>query len=342
VGSGKRIELRFSNGEVTKIGGNEGEAILAAARRQGVELAASCESGDCQTCLAKLDQGSVDYLDGFTPSLSDSEMAEGAVLCCIGVPKEDVAVTFSYARTDLLPVRKYQMKVTAVDRLCGTVVRLAGDLEGPAGITFFAGQYVNIGVPDRGTTRSYSMANAPAETRSLEFFIRLLPKGEMSDFLTARVKVGDTLEVEGPYGVFYLREVAGPIVMIAGGTGLAPIVSMLKDLIKRDHTAVPVSLYFGVTRPEDFFHAAEIAELGKKFDRFQSAFAMVEPDANWTGAAGFVTGLLKEADATAVGAEGGMAYLCGPPAMVEATRAWFKARGVDVSRVLAEEFLPSA
>ncbi len=341
MGLSKRIELRFSNGEITKIGCNEDETILAAARRQGIELAASCEAGDCQTCLAKLDAGSVDYLDGFTPSLSDSEIDEGAVLCCIASPRKNTAVTFTYARTDLLPVRKYQMVVKAVERLSGTVVRLQGELEGPAGITFFAGQYVNIGVPGRDTTRSYSMANAPAETRTLEFFIRLLPTGEMSEALTSRVKVGDKMEVQGPYGVFYLRDIAGPIVMIAGGTGLAPMVSMLKDLLKRGHAATPVVLCFGVTRPEDFFYAAEIAELGRRFERFEARYTMVEPDAAWTGAAGFVTGLLKEDEAAAVGADGGMAYLCGPPAMVEATRVWFKSRGIDATRVLAEEFLPS-
>ncbi len=336
------IELRFANGEICTLSSESDETILEAAERTGIKLAHSCDAGECQTCIGRIITGEITYAEYYNPVLSDSEIANGAVLNCIAVPRADVVLELPYSRVDVLPTQTSTADVIDVTPVCESVVRLMCRISSPGGLTFLAGQYVNITVPGTQETRSYSMANGPSEKLDLEFLIRIIPGGEMSNYLRIDAAIGQELTIKGPYGVFHRRDASVPIIMVAGGTGLAPMLSMLRDLIATGQSSQHILLCFGVTKPADLFYLSELKTIGASLPSLQTRIAIAEPEVNWAGTKGFVTTLLSDEDASTFRKGNGIAYLCGPPPMVETARAWFCAQGIDEAQVCAEQFLPSS
>ncbi len=335
------LALRFADGEDLALDCRAGESVLQAARRQGYALASECEEGICQTCQASLVEGRVAYDNEDALAIGPEERARGAVLCCVGRPQGDVAVRLPYTRASLLVARWHTIVVERVERLSPTVALLAARREGYEKFEFHPGQYVNLALPSAGAERAYSMASAPETAERVEFLVRLLPGGAMGDYLLHRAKAGDRLKMHGPHGVFYLRRIAGPIVMVAGGTGLAPMLSMLRSRIARGETEGAITLCFGVTARQDFFHGEELAALARRFKALELRLAMLRPDAPWPHAACTAVDLLTPADAEELRASGS-AYLCGPPPMVEAARRWMSAQAIAPERVFAEEFQPAS
>lgn len=331
------ISLRFADGERITLAARPGESVLAAARRQGLALAADCESGECQTCRAVLDAGAVAYPDGLAISLTEADQAAGAVLSCVAAPRGDVVLSLPYSRAALLPIRTYFLSVTAVEPLCASVVALRGRLLRNAKLPFYAGQYVNLTVPGTSHRRAYSMASPPEDPDRLEFILRLLDTGAMSDFLRGGVAPGTVLELRGPYGVFYRREHPAPLLMVAGGTGLAPMLSMLRQLARRGDTARAITLCFGVTAMPDLFGLDLLDQLAEALPRLERRVAVMRPDPSWSGARGVVTDLLAPTDL----AGSPDAYLCGPPPMIARARAWLTEQGHPPDRIFVEEFLPT-
>ncbi len=329
------VSLVFADGEQIALSARADETILAAARRHGIPLASDCEVGDCQTCRCTLVEGEVDYDPGATISLTEEETEAGDVLSCVAAAATDARVKLPYARAQLLPARPFSVQVEAVEQLSATVMRLRTRMAGIRPLTFLPGQYVNLTVPGAGVQRAYSMANAPsAQDRTMEFLIRMLESGAMSDYLASRARPGDTLAGNGPHGTFYLREGTRPILMVAGGTGLAPMLSMLHQLAATDPTR-PVTLCFGVNRPEDLFGCDTLETLKTKLPALEVRLAVA---AGGAGAAswqtGHVTDLLAGDDAP-----GRDIYLCGPPAMTDHARTRLLADGASPDALFAERFL---
>jgi NAD(P)H-flavin reductase/ferredoxin len=335
------IELIFADGERFTIDAKPDETVLAAARRHGIALAADCESGECQTCRAQLRDGAVGYPDGLALSLRDDERAAGAALCCVAAPRSDLVVELPYGRAALLPVKSAYLAVGAVEPLCDSVVALRGRLMRNAKLAFYAGQYVNLTVPGTAHQRAYSMASPPEDDQALEFLVRLIDGGAMSEFLRAALQSGPApgtvIALKGPHGVFYRRESLAPLLLIAGGTGLAPMLSMLRQLAQRGASRRHIILCFGVTAPGDLFGLDVLAELADRLPGLERRIVVLHPDAGWTGARGLVTDLLEPADVAAAPD----AYLCGPPPMIDAARAKLTALGQPATRIFAEVFLPS-
>lgn len=330
------LTLVFSDGERAMIDAGVGEAILTAARRHGFDLAYGCEMGGCQTCQGELEAGRVAYDESVSPALTEAEMAAGAVLCCVGVPTADTVVRLPYTRASLLPQRAWSLRLTDVTRVADTTVLVRGRMTGSAPFAFYPGQYVNIRVPGTDQYRSYSMATAPEEAgEGVEFYVRLLAGGAMSDYLTERARIGDELEARGPMGIFYLREGNSPICMIAGGTGIAPMMSMLRSMACRERRHRRITVCFGVNTVQDLFAVDELAALAARFDRLEVRTAVVRPDPSWTGPVGVATDLLEGVEPP------GEAYLCGPPAMVTAAQARLQALGFEASAIRHEPFVPS-
>jgi NAD(P)H-flavin reductase/ferredoxin len=331
------IHLLFADGERFTLPARDDETVLNAARRHGLSLASDCESGDCQTCAATLKAGDVVYPDDFESTLTDADRAAGIMLSCMASARGDVTLELPYTRASLLPVRTAYLSVTAVERLCDSAVALRGTLMRNAKLEFYAGQYVNLTVPNTTHVRAYSMSSPPEEPAALEFLVRLLDTGAMSDFLRATPAPGTVITLKGPYGVFYRRERDAPMLMVAGGTGLAPMLSMLRQLAARGASRRRITLCFGVTAQGDLFGIHEIDRLAEILPGLERRVAVMTPDAAWTGVRGVVTDLLQPADLEQLPD----AYLCGPPPMIAAARDWLTAHGLPPVHIYAEEFTPS-
>lgn len=331
------VKLCFEDGETFQFTAKPDQSILSAAYEAGLPLARDCEMGDCQTCRARILSGEIELDELAFITLEDDEVAEGAILQCVSMPVSDVEIELPYNRAHLKPVKTFEVTIAEVKPLAETTWILRGQISGGGKLDFLPGQYVNIAIPGTDATRSYSMSSAPSSPRDLEFLIRILPDGIMSDYLRNNARSGEKLSITGPHGVFYLRQGAGPVMMVAGGTGLAPMVSMLRTLLAKEDTARAITLCFGVNTQADLFYLDELEKLKQAFKQLDLRFAVVEPGPDWSGAAGFVTDLLQPNDIT----ENLQAYLCGPPPMIKAARSWFQDNGLAREHIFAEEFIPS-
>ncbi|MCC5882047.1 MAG: ring-hydroxylating dioxygenase ferredoxin reductase family protein [Halomonas sp.] len=331
------IALNFEDGVTRFISCKEGETVLDAAYRHKVNLPMDCSDGVCGTCKGSCEQGAFDLGDEYIDeALSDEEVAEGKVLTCQMVPSSDCVVQVPVASTLCkTAVGEFPARVVEVSRLSEDSFELVVDLDEGEGLAFLPGQYVNIQVPGSDETRSYSFSSAPGERRT-SFLIRNVPNGLMSGYLSAEAKPEDALSLTGPMGSFYLREVKRPVLMLAGGTGLAPFLSMLRQL-REQGCDRPVRLLYGVNVDDHLVKLDELDALVEALPDF--AYTTVVADAaSEHMRKGYVTHhmapeLLHDGDVDV--------YLCGPPPMVDAVLTHFREQGIAPASFHYEKFAPS-
>ncbi|WP_295925086.1 benzoate 1,2-dioxygenase electron transfer component BenC [uncultured Xanthomonas sp.] len=331
-----RIALNFEDGVTRFIDCNDGEKVLDAAFRQRINLPMDCADGVCGTCKCRAESGRYelgeDYIED---ALSADEAVAGLVLTCQMLPRSDctLAVPATSVACKTGSVR-FQAAVKAVvahaDAALELTLEPVGDV--PA---FLPGQYVNIAVPGSGQTRAYSFSSAPGAP-TLTFLIRRVPGGLMSAYLDA-ASPGQALELSGPLGSFYLREVTRPLLMLAGGTGLAPFLSMLAHL-EASGCAHPVYLMYGVTRGADLVLLERLQALAERLDWFSFDTCVVDPAAGHPRT-GYVT---EHLPSHALHGGDVDVYLCGPPPMVEAVRAHLREIGLVPANFHYEKFTPNA
>jgi benzoate/toluate 1,2-dioxygenase reductase subunit len=327
------IKIKFSDGETFAFRGDEYVSVLQSAETAGLTLAKDCEMGDCQTCKCRLAAGEVELDELAFDTLEEDEQASGAMLSCVSLPRSDIEVEMPYSRADLLTTRKLTAKIKHIEALSTRTIKLTLVLTGGARLKFHPGQYVNLTCD--GVTRSYSMSNSDRDEQELEFYIALLDDGEMSTKLRA-ANAGTSITVEGPQGVFYLRQASDPIVMIAGGTGISPMLSMLRSLKSDGKQNQNILLCYGANTFDDLSARPALNQLKEHFPNLEVRYAAVS-DSAADVTQGHATSLL-EADELV----GCQVYLCGPPAMVQAARNLAaKATTADML-IYAEEFIPSA
>ena len=348
------ITLIFEDGRAIGLQASSEETIYAAALRNKVRLESDCLEGACATCKGLCSSGDYRLGDCSEDALSAEEAAARQVLTCQMRASSDCVIELPYASTQALgkagvPVQRLAMQVTGLETVAEGVVRLTLDAAeaGAAAMQFLPGQYVHLQVPGSQAQRSYSFSNAPVmaggAAGSMEFYIKLLPSGEMSDYLRQRAAIGDRINMSGPFGRFYLRPPQRPILMVAGGTGLAPMLSMLRSLrdqqMQQPQQAQqpplpPIHLLYGAASSAEFCDGDSLQTL---ID--QGLPLTVQRIAVGDGPAqGHVTSLLRP---ELLDANGSDVYLCGPPPMIEAAQSWLRAQGVPASQVHAEKFLPS-
>lgn len=310
-----------------------GETVLDAAERAGYAIPYSCRKGVCSTCEGELRDGTVD--------VGSNRFAgpKAAVLLCQAKPQSNIRINPArIERADLEARKMVTASVYRVGRPSDDVIVL--QLRFPAGVRakFRAGQYLRINMPD-GDTRNFSMANPPHESDGAQLHIRHVPGGRFSEGVLAGIQKGDKIEVELPYGDFYLRtDCEQPIVCLATGTGFAPLKSMIEDLLKRGNKR-EVLLYWGGRHRKDLY----MAELAEKWAARASWFKFMpvlsEPDPDWNGAAGLVhQAVLK--DLTDL--SGWQVYACGNPVMIRSAKRDFeKLAGLPADRFFADPFVPS-
>jgi propane monooxygenase reductase subunit len=323
---------------------DEDETILNAAFRQGIMLMHGCKEGQCSACKSFLLDGDVDLDKYSTFALPDFEEAEGWTLLCRAHAYSDVEVELINYDEEALhggtPPRTVSTRVTAVEPLTHDITRLCLTVEDEGEFAFKPGQYVDIRIPggEEDEHRSFSMANLAAEAGELEFMIKRYEGGRFSGLLgDDGLKVGDELEVTGPYGVFTLRA-SSPrrIVFIGGGAGMAPILCLLRSMAEAG-VERPAVYYYGARTQTDLFHLEELAELGARLPAFQFVPALSEaPDADgWAGETGLITDVVERLEGDLADVD---AYLCGPPPMVDAAIAMLEARGVPEAHIYFDKF----
>ncbi len=337
-----RVTLRFEDGVEKRIEVRADEFVLDAALRQDVPLVHQCRSGSCSTCVARLESGALEMVRGRALALIATEVAEGKRLLCSAHALGDSVVSLHYPSTLIYEGerRTLEARVKSIQWPAESVARLAIALERRAGFSFRPGQYVRIKVPGTEEWRSYSMCTAPRELPVMEFLVRILPGGLMSEYLRGCARAGDRVEIEGPLGAFILHPGRGTRVFVAGGTGLAPILAML-DAIRRGSGPRPkMLLSFGCASERAFFYRDEI-ELRQWWMPELSVRLSADQVDNPA------SGLIRGTPVDALGAEPiddpeAAAYVCGPPPMIEAARRRLAELGMPPERIYAERFVPSA
>jgi len=331
-----RIALNFEDGITRFIDCKAGEKVLDAAFRNKINLPMDCSDGVCGTCKCRAESGSYDMGEDYIEeALTEDEAAEGLVLTCQMVPEADCVISVpTSSGACKTGQQKFAATVAKVEPHQDAAIVLELDVEEGAPV-FLPGQYVNIDVPGSGANRSYSFSTAPGETR-LGFVIKKIPGGLMSGWL-ARAKPGDRLELTGPMGSFYLREPQRPLLFLAGGTGLAPFLSML-EVLARAGSEQQVHLVYGVTRDLDLVLVDQIAAYAERLANFTFA-TVVADEASSHPRKGWVTQHMPEEMLAAGEVD---IYLCGPPPMVDAVRHYLDESGVKPASFHYEKFTPNA
>ncbi|KAA0594981.1 benzoate/toluate 1,2-dioxygenase reductase subunit [Azospirillum lipoferum] len=333
-----QIALTFEDGPTRFIEAHPGETVADAAYRQGINIPLDCRDGACGTCKSFCEAGRYDGGSYIEDALTDAEAAEGYCLTCQMRPASDLTLRIA-ASSDLCKTKAMTVaaEVAAVERLSDSALSLALRLDGNARLSFLPGQYVNIEVPGSGQTRSYSFSSPPgAEVAT--FLIRNVPGGLMSGYLTDRAKPGDRLTLGGPFGSFYLRDLRRPVLMLAGGTGLAPFLSMLGRIAAMEGgSPQPVHLVYGVTLDRDLVEVEALRSLADRCPGFTFATCVADPDSRHP-LTGYVTHHLRPEHLNGGDVD---VYLCGPPPMVEAVRGHFRDQGIAPASFHYEKFSAS-
>lgn len=335
-----RFIVHCADDEVLPLNIGPGENLVTAANRQGVSLPVDCLEGVCGTCKLRLVDGRVEEKFHSDDALSSEEVAAGYVLACQSAAQSDLVVMTAALSSQLRLVksRNYFATVTSIEAVAKDTVHLKLRLDDADAFDFLPGQYAKIKIPGTGSWRSFSFTTAPGR-RELGFLIRVLPHGAMSDYLRS-AKAGDVLTLTGPHGVFFLRPNAGESVMVAGGTGLGPMLSMAQTLAEQAGETPPMTLLYGVNYPGEVACRDILDGLVDSLANFSYAVTVAGAGECRPFRHGLVTDLLDRLEAGKKAAA--TFYLCGPPPMIEAARNKLKSMGVDEARIVFEKFLPAA
>ncbi|MFM0188693.1 benzoate 1,2-dioxygenase electron transfer component BenC [Paraburkholderia nemoris] len=330
------IALNFEDGVTRFAACKPGEKVLDAAFRAKINLPMDCSDGVCGTCKCRAESGSYDLGDDYIEdALSDDEKDSGLVLTCQMVPQSDCVIAVPASSTACKTEQsRFAATVSKVEPHNDAAVVLELDVDASAPV-FLAGQYVNIDVPGSGQHRSYSFSSAPGQSK-VSFLIKRIPGGVMSTWLDS-AQPGNKLELIGPLGSFYLRAVERPLLFLAGGTGLAPFLSMLEVLARTD-SQQKVHLIYGVTRDLDLVQVDAIEAYVAKLPNFTYATVVADTDSTHPRK-GWVT---QHMPAEALNDGDVDVYLCGPPPMVDAVRKHFDDNGVKPNSFHYEKFTPNA
>lgn len=335
-----QVTLNFADGVSRSISICGGASILDAALEAQVPLLYQCRSGSCSSCIAQLAEGQAHTRPGAGSTLLASEYAAGKRLLCLCQAQSDCTFDLDYSSEIGTSVaREVHAFVDSVERIASNVVRLTLELAEGDWLEFRPGQFMQIQVPGFGVLRSYSPASTVSDLPKLVFLIRLLPGGAMSSYLEEKIASEDVLTFSGPYGSFFLREEKkrAPHIFVAGGTGLAPILSMIDALRQGGGRKPKMLLSFGCATPDALFSLDDI-ELRQQWLPTLEARICVDREPAAGMHHGSPVSSLRAEDVTSPDT---VAYLCGPQPMINAATNRLIELGVDPANIFAEQFVAS-
>ncbi|MFU8895133.1 MAG: CDP-6-deoxy-delta-3,4-glucoseen reductase [Gammaproteobacteria bacterium] len=313
------------------------ESVLAGGLRAGLHLPHSCRGGSCGACEARVLSGQLYYPNGPPPGLTDTEMSAGRALLCQARARSDLVLEArALAVPEEVRIRRLPCRIESRELLCHDVMRLVVKLPSLEPFVFLAGQYVDF-LLENGRRRSYSIANPPHEPERLELHVRRVVGGDFTSQVFEQLGERTLLRLEGPLGGFWLREESErPIVMVAGGTGYAPIKSMLRYLM---HTGTqrPVDFYWGVRRPRDLYEGEQVARWAEQHEwlRFLPVMSEPLPEDGWHGRRGWVHEAVLEDHPSLAQVD---VYAAGPPPMIAVIQELFPAHGLAPGRLFFDSF----
>ncbi|MEU4289290.1 FAD-binding oxidoreductase [Kribbella sp. NPDC026596] len=318
----------------------EDDKILDAAFRQGIHLMHGCKEGQCSACKSYILEGDLQMERYSTFACNDAEVAEGYVLLCRAHAFSDCTIELlNYDEDELLggiAIQTVTARVAAIEPVTRDIVSLRLTTAVP--FEFRPGQYVDITIPGTDDHRSFSMATTQSTPDQLEFLIKKYPGGRFSALLDGELEVGDELSLTGPYGSSTLKDGhVLPVVCVAGGAGMAPILSILRHLRETGSTR-PVRFYYGARTAGDLFYLDAIRELGADLTGFEFIACLSESADGADGLEpeiGNVTDIVERREAELHRSE---IYLCGPPPMVDAALSLLEASNVPKDQVFYDKF----
>ncbi len=330
------IALQFEDGATRFIECDPSETISDAAYRQKINIPLDCRDGACGTCRSFCESGDVDmpassYIEY---ALTPEDAAKGFILACQARPRSNLVVQV-LASSDACKSAPttHAATIVTVAQLSESTIELSVELD--KAISFLPGQYVKVGIPGTALTRAYSFSSGPGNKRAA-FVVRNVPGGKMSTFLTDTASAGQQMPITGPFGSFYLRPVTRPVLFLAGGTGIAPFLSMLENLVETGSNH-PIRMVFGVTHDIDLVALEQLNDFAQRLPAFEYR-TCVASDASAHSRKGYVT---SHIDADWLNGGETDVYLCGPVAMVDAVSNWMDASGRPPRNFFYERFSAS-
>ncbi|MFI8558142.1 benzoate 1,2-dioxygenase electron transfer component BenC [Pseudomonas putida] len=333
-----QIALNFEDGVTRFIEATGFETVADAAYRQGINIPLDCRDGACGTCKCKAESGRYELGDNFIDdALSEDEIAEGYVLTCQMRAESDCVVRIpASSQVCKTEQASFEAAISEVRQLSDSTIALSIKGDALNKLAFLPGQYVNLQVPGSDQSRAYSFSTLQ-KGGEVSFLIRNVPGGLMSRFLTTQAKAGDRVSLTGPLGSFYLRPIQRPLLLLAGGTGLAPFTAMLERIVEQG-SAHPLHLIYGVTNDFDLVEMDRLEALAARIPNFTFSACVANPDSQYPQK-GYVTqhiapGHLNDGDVDV--------YLCGPPPMVEAVSQYIREQGLTPANFYYEKFAAAA
>jgi len=321
--------------EQTEFCCEQNQSILDAALQNGITLSYGCRNGLCGSCKGLLLSGTIDYPEGQPGGLDQDEIDQGEALFCKAVPTSDVSIRVTVVQpVPDIEVKTLPAKVKQIDYLSDDVIRLILQLPAVEPFNFKAGQWVYFVLKD-GRKRAFSIANSPNDNNEIELQIRHAIGGIFTDFVFDNLEVGALLRIEGPHGTFYYQADERPVLLVAGGTGFAPIKGIFEE-ISQLGVKQPIHLFWGSRAKQDLYQQGLVEQWMDDYSiQYTPVLSDAEQQDNWQGETGFVHQAVVRAYPQMADF---VVYMAGPPQMIESCRDSFASAGLPSSQMHYDSF----
>lgn len=316
----------------------EGQTLLDAAIRNGIQIPYGCRHGSCSACKAQVLEGDYQLMDRVSEySLMSFEREEGFVLLCSTVAESNLVVEIEEDEADVsfFPVHDFRAEVAENVQSTPDIHTIKLKLTAPDSIRYAAGQFFEFDIPGLDDTRAYSMANPYTEDGVVEFHVKRIPHGKGSNYM-CDLQPGDIVSGSAPYGKMQLRDRSKDMIFVAGGSGMAPIKALIEELFSSPYHGNAL-FFYGARTEKDLYLLDEWRQLETKHPNFRFIPALSNQDSSegWNGETGFIADVVKRNMTSMKNMD---AFLCGPPVMIETTVDVLVQGGIKGSDILYDEF----